>query len=121
MKLNPNEIRAAYYAVATCRRALANKAVPPSVKALAARLEIVVRTGEAASRSRQPNACGAEELEPEATMEFVGTRLAARLLGWSPRRVQRHAADLDGRMIGNQWAFPARSIKDYRDGMEETI
>ena len=113
MKLTTNEIRAAYYAVSTCRRALAGKAVPPSVKALADRLEHVLRYVEM-SPTRQQNDCGSAELEPENEMEWIGSRLAAEILGWDIRRVQRAAArgDLDCQIVGHRYVFPASAITE---------
>lgn len=117
MRLNPNEIRAAYYAVSTCRRALAGRPVPPSVNALAARLENVMRCGEAVTRSRQADDAATGESKPVNTMEFVGARLAAEMLGTSVSTVLRRAADLDGRMVGRQWVFPTLAVEEYRDAV----
>ena len=117
MKLSPAEVRAAYYAVSACRRSLAGRTVPPSVTALASRLESVVRHGEPGTQSRQPEHTTTGELNRD--MEFVGTRLAARMLGVSVSTVLRRAADLDGRMVGKQWVFPAAVVAEYRDGLKE--
>ena len=118
MKLSPAEVRACYYAVSACRRALAGRTVPPSVTALASRLESVVRHGEPVTQSRQPENTTTGESKHE-DMEFVGTRLAARMLGVSVSTVLRRAADLDGRMVGKQWVFPAAAVAEYRDGLRE--
>ena len=117
MKLTGNEVRAAYYAVSTCRRALAGRTVPASITALAARLEVVMRHGEPVTQSRQPQHTPTGE--SNCDMEFVGTRLAAQMLGVSVSTVLRRAADLDGRMVGHQWVFPAHIVAEYRDGLEE--
>lgn len=118
MKLSPTEVRAAYYALATCRRALAGR-TPPSVAALAARLETVMRCGEAVTRSRQADDTATGESKSVNTMEFVGTRLAAEMLGTSVSTVLRRAADLDGRMVGRQWVFPTLAVAEYRDGLKK--
>lgn len=119
MKLSAHEVRAAYFAVSTCRRSLAGRTVPQSVVALASRLESVVRHGEPVTQSRQPENTTTGESKQHDDMEFVGTRLAARMLGVSVSTVLRRAADLDGRMVGHQWVFPAAVVAEYRDGLKE--
>lgn len=118
MKLTGDEIRAAYFAVATCRRSLAGRTVPPSVAALAERLEVVLRHGEVTCM-RQPDRTDAAELESVKQMELIGTRIAAQMLGWSLSTVLRHAADLDGRIVGHRWIFPARAVEEYRERLRE--
>jgi hypothetical protein len=117
MKLTADEIRACFYAVSMCRRSLADKSVPLSVSALAARLDEVMRYGEV-TRTRQPNSTDTGELQSVKQMELVGTRIAAEMLGWSLSTVLRHATDLDGRIVGRQFVFPARAVREYREGME---
>lgn len=113
MKLTPTEVRAAHYAVAWCVRALDGRPVPPSVAALAARLDTVLRTGEAVvPPTRHQTGCGATQSE---IVEWVGSKMAAEILGWDIRRVQRAArrGDLEGQMIGHRYAFPAHAIAAY--------
>jgi hypothetical protein len=50
--------------------------------------------------------------------DWIRTTTAAELLDWHPRRVQRHAADLDGRRIGHRWWFPARTVHEYREALQ---
>ena len=35
----------------------------------------------------------------------IGTALAARLLGWNMRQVQRNAKELGGEMVADRWTF----------------
>jgi hypothetical protein len=48
-------------------------------------------------------------------VETIGSKLAARILGWSERTVRRRAADLDGRLVGDRLVFDARVVREYRD------
>ena len=117
MKLTANEIRACIYAVSMCRRSLAGKGVPPSVAALAARLDEVMRYGEV-TRTRQPNNTDTEELQSVKKMELIGTQMVAEMLGCSLSTVLRRAADLEGRIVGSQYVFPARVVREYRGALE---
>jgi hypothetical protein len=92
--------------------------IPPSVLALADRLDTEIRLG--LSPTRQENDSATRQLEPEnVNVELIGTRLAAELLGWTERRVQRHQADLDGRMIGGRLVFRANVVREYARGLED--
>ena len=120
MKLTPTEVRACVFAVAQFRRAavMGGGRVPPSVAALADRLDHELRFG--LSPTRQENDSATRQLEPEnLNVELIGTRLAAELLGWTERRVQRHQADLDGRMIGGRLVFRANAVREYARGLED--
>lgn len=121
MNLSPTEVRACVFAVAQFRRAaaMAGRRVPPSVAALADRLDHELRFG--VSPARQECDCAAGQLEStgEHAMEWIGTRMAAGILGWELRRVQRHAADLDGQLVGARWVFPRRSVDAYANGLED--
>ena len=118
MKLTANEIRACFYAVSMCRRSLAGKHVPPSVAALAARLDEVMRYGEV-TRTRQPKHSDTGEWERVKQMELIGTQIAAEMLGCSLSTVLRRAADLEGRIVGRHFVFPARAVEEYREAMKE--
>lgn len=112
MKLNPTEIRAIVF-VLRCHRQSGNP-VPPSVAALSKRMESAVLHGDASPwRQSQP----AEPVD-WSHVEFIGSRLAARRLGWTLRRVQRHAADLQGRMVGARLVFPAGAVDEFRDHLD---
>jgi hypothetical protein len=120
VKLTPTEVRACVFAVAQFRRAavMGGGRVPPSVAALADRLDHELRFG--LSPTRQENDSATRQLEPEnLNVELIGTRLAAELLGWTERRVQRHQADLDGRMIGGRLVFRANAVREYARGLED--
>jgi hypothetical protein len=81
--LDAEEIRAAYYAVSAFDRgrALAGRPVAPSVLALLDRLDLAIRCPVSSTRHEMYGDSG--ELESE---------LAAQVLDWHPRRVQRRAA-----------------------------
>lgn len=113
MLLTAEEIRAAYFAVAAFDRgrAMAGRPVPPAVRALRDRLDLAIRCPM--SRTRQEIHCSRGEL----TTEWIGTATAAQMLNWHPRRVQRHAADLDGQLTGGRLMFRARAVEDYRSAL----
>lgn len=115
MRLSSDEIRAAYFAIAAFDRgrALAGRPVPPAVRALRDRLDLVVRCPM--SHMRQENHCDRGELKAE----WIGTALAAQVLNWHPRRVQRHAADLDGQLVGGRLMFPTRAVEAYRNALQK--
>jgi hypothetical protein len=119
VKLTPVETRAAMYAVAQYRRAavMGGRRVPPSVAALADRLDREIRLG--ASPRRQQSDSATPQLEQENVVELIGTKLAAQLLGWTVRRVQRHRADLDGRIVGGRLVFRANVVRQYAQELED--
>ena len=109
MKLTPTEIRAAVFLARRHRRA--GGAVPPSVAALSERLESAVRQGEASPWRQSQSIVLSHSNRGE---ELIGTRLAAAILGWGVRRVQRHAADLDGRRVGDRLVFRRAAVEDFK-------
>jgi hypothetical protein len=121
VKLTPTEVRACLYAVAQFRRAavMGGRRVPPSVAALADRLDRELRFG--ASPARHQSDSGPGQLEPERTDadQLIGTWQAAKLLGWTVRRVQRHRADLEGRLIGGRLVFRTNVVREYAQGLED--
>lgn len=114
MKLTPYEIRATVYVLRLFQQTATQ--VPPSVAALAERLETAVRQGDASPwrQSEQPS-----PTESEHDVELISTAEAAHILGWTMRRVQRHAADLDGRRLGDRLAYPADRVHEYRDALTD--
>lgn len=118
MRLSPAEVRAAYYAVSTCRRALAGRRVPPSLLALSHRLEEVLTGATVVTRPRQSDDAVTGQLEAVNAMEFIGTRMAAEMLGMSLSSVLRRADVLDGRMVGKQWVFPTLAVERYRGELD---
>ena len=108
LQLSRDEIRAAIYGLAAVQRARAAAGAPVPHPVITARqhLEAAYRCG--VSPPRHQNGAFTEELE-----EWIGTRLAAQVLGWHPRRVQRHRGDLDGRLVGGRLVFPAVAVREY--------
>jgi hypothetical protein len=68
------------------------------------------------SSTRQESACGESPLESDV---WIGSKLAARLLGWDIRRLQRRAADFDGRKVGARWIFPESVVREYTEGLTD--
>lgn len=60
---------------------------------------------ETAARS---SAIGTRHVVAQAESELIGTTEAAHILGCSTRYVRKIHNTLDGRRIGNRWAFPER-------------
>lgn len=108
IELDHGELRATIHALAALRRAraLAGQPVPHSVISALQHLETVHRC--AVSPRRQENGAALGE-----SGAWIGTVLAAKILGWHPRKVQRHAADLDGVLVGGRLVFPARTVRYY--------
>lgn len=109
-ELDAREVRAAYHALArfTRERAIAGRGCPLAVVNLYRRLDAATRCPDAASPTRHQNEGG-----PAQSETWIGTRLACQVLGWGSRRVQRHAADLDGQLVGGRLVFPARTVHEY--------
>lgn len=105
------EVRAAVYALAELDRGrrFRGLGVPRECAMLLRRLN----TPLTASRSRQPS--GGQNVESSlARNEIrVGTRWVADRLGWSTRRVQRHAAELGGERVGTGYVFAQNAIEEY--------
>ncbi len=101
LSLDHGEVRAAYHACAAFRRgqAIAGQPIPRQVESLYTRLDTVMRSP--VSRARHETGCGTGE-----SGAWIGTRLAAEALGWSIRKVQRHAADLDASSSAAGWCSP---------------
>lgn len=68
----------------------------------------------AVSQSRQPG--GDEPTDSNRVMgDQVGTAEAARILGWSRRRVQRRAADLSGYPVAGRYLFDRDHIQQIAE------
>lgn len=78
--------------------------VPPSVTALADRLATMSPT------RHEISGAATEPAESKPMSNYVGSRLAAKKLKWSERKVQRHAAELGGVLVGSRWVFNADTI-----------
>ncbi len=117
MKLNPVEVRAAYFIAAAYRRA--GLPATPSVRALYERLDWAIRTGQTVSPTRHQGRQTRRDSSRSEHVELVGARPAADMLGWHGpagiRRIQRHAHNLGGQKVGNRLVFHADRIREYRD------
>jgi hypothetical protein len=80
----------------------------------------LVRTLEvevAVSRTRQENDC--EKQESRHDVAWIGAALAASILGWDLRQVQRRATDLDGRKVAGRWIFRESVVREYAEGLTD--
>jgi len=112
VELDRDELRAAVFALSTLtrERRLAGRGCPKEVVALRDRLE---REWRHPSPTRQQRGAAREEWDADATR--IGTATVARRLGWSTRRVQRHADMLGGQMIGGRLVFRTRDVQAYAE------
>ncbi|MDX1878217.1 hypothetical protein SBE55_10345 [Mycolicibacterium sp. 141076] len=77
----------------------------------AVELELAVTRTRQSERAR--DSCSKYE-------HWIDSTVAAGILGWSLRRVQRHAADLDGHKIASgAWLFPATVVYEYAAGLKD--
>jgi hypothetical protein len=114
MILDDDEVRQSAYCIGEVVRARRRGpgAVPPWLSRLIRRYELEIAT----SRSRQDQGPG---MQPSEHEQWIGTREAAATLGWTSRRVQRHAADLEGRKISGKLVFRASVVVEYREGLTD--
>jgi hypothetical protein len=119
MKLTANDLRTTYWIVARWRRAeiMAGRPIERPVAALMERLDREIRWAVSPSRHEIDSAAG--ELKAEHTVELIGTKLAAQILGWSERKVQRHRSDLGGRCVVGRLVFNAKTVRHYKEQMED--
>ena len=114
MILDDDEVRQSLYCCSEVLRARRRGAGPVSqwLVRLVRRYELEVAT----SRSRQPECDGVQPLKHE----WIGTREAATVLGWTRRQVQRRAADLEGWKTSAGWIFPADVVLEYaQEGLSD--
>ncbi|WP_207358222.1 hypothetical protein [Mycolicibacterium sp. S2-37] len=113
MTLDAAESRAVLHLVGALirERAVAGRPCPHDVLAFHRRLAEAV---EVSSR-RQCEATCREELGESR----IGTRQAAALLGWGPRRVQRHVADLGGELVAGRLVFDERAVIEYANALRD--
>lgn len=57
----------------------------------------------------------------DETVRRVGTTTAARMLGWTTRRVQRHADMLGGQKIAGRLVFRVNDLRDYATSKRLTL
>jgi len=114
VKLSAGEIRTAYWLAS--ERLRSGRHAPPSVAALAKRLERTIRYGEALSPTRHDGSefdSGTPRLS-HGSQEFLGSRVVCEALGRDIRWVQRHAVELlGGRLVGGRYVFDAAAVRDY--------
>ncbi|MCK5751501.1 MAG: hypothetical protein KAH46_02215, partial [Mycobacterium sp.] len=85
----------------------------PWLARLLRRLELQYAVSQARRHEPADATCSNHE-------EFVGTREAATLLGWTTRQVQRRQTDLDGRKLASgQLVFPANAVREYAEGLND--
>jgi hypothetical protein len=111
MKLIDEEIRAACYCASEVLRGrrLGGQPIPPWLRRLHQRLDTEVRM----SRTRQEFDDAPAELDTHDS--WIGSPEAAALLGWSLRRVQRRASDLDGRIIAGRYVFRESVVRRFAE------
>lgn len=107
-----NDWRASIYIVSALirQRQLAGVPIPAWMRHHQARCE------KHLAQSRQENGLSGAELEHDDDDERIGAAAAAGILGCSKRHVQRHAADLEGRLIGGAWVFRRSVVEDFMHG-----
>jgi hypothetical protein len=115
VNLSDDEKRQALFCCAEELRARA-AGKPPGVQPWLARLVRRLELEVAVSSSRHDDRDGSSRSKGD---EWIGTAEAARILGWHPRRVQRHAADLDGRKFPTQLVFRESAVRDYAEGLTD--
>lgn len=106
VKLNASEVHTVRYLLGSFLHLSSRQQwrIPPSVAALADRLTAV-------SPTRHETSCAATRPEESEPMKnCIGTRLTALQLRWSERKVQRHAKELGGILVGSRWVFNADTI-----------
>jgi len=115
VNLDDAEMRQVLYLAAQERRARLAAGHPPGdwLLRLERRLELEV----AVSRSRQDESVNLQLSNHDD--EWIGTRTAAACLGWTSRKVQRHAADFDGQLASCGWVFRAKAVLEYAAGLND--
>ena len=103
--LSRDDLEVAYYVFSRFinGRVAAKKTVPPSVRPLFHRIELMTACG-------QQNDCDEQQLDPEPP---IGTTEAAHILKCDPRTVRRLRQDLDGWKVGRDWVFRRSTVEQY--------
>jgi hypothetical protein len=114
VRLDATDLRAALFTVAHYLRTV--PAAPPSLWLLRQKLDAAITSGM--SLTGHECGCGEEELSHDTT-EWIGARLAAKILGWTPRHARRRLADLGGRRIGDRLMFDAAAVREYAKTLHE--
>lgn len=106
--LDATDLRAAYFCVAHVVRWRPES--PPSLRRLLDKLDTAIRTTTSPPRHETRSYRIGLEVND---MELIGSRLAAQILGWHPRRVRRHAEQLGGLLVGDRLMFNADTINAH--------
>ena len=113
MRLDDDQLQAAYFCAARVIRDLCerSKPVPHWLQSHYDRLDVAMRVSES---GHELNCRGAE-----SEAEMLSTREAAAILGLSKRQTQRLAGDLDGRIVGGRWVFRKSVVLEFADGSQD--
>lgn len=114
VRLDATDLRAALFTVAHYLRTV--PASPPSLWRLRDKLNTAITSGM--SLTGHECGCGEEGLTDDAT-ELLGARLAAEILGCTPRHARRLHADLGGHRIGDRLMFDAAAVREYVKALQE--
>ena len=112
MRLDDDQLQAAYFCAARVIRDLCerSKPVPHWLQSHYDRLDVAMRVSES---GHELNCRGAE-----SEAEMLSAREAAAILGLSKRQTQRRAADIGGRCIDGRWLISRSAVLAYREGRD---
>ena len=105
--LSERHLRLALFCVAEELRTR-QRGKPPGPAPWLWELVAALKSEVALTHSRQSDIVEREESNHE---HEIGTGQAAEALGWTRRRVQRRAADLNGRLVAGRYLFDACTIR----------
>jgi hypothetical protein len=89
---------------------------PPGVQAWNS--ELVRALAHAVSSPRQETGNQLPDSNHDETA-WIGSRLAAQMLGCDIRTVQRRAGDLDGRKVAGKLVFRESFVREYAEGLNQ--
>ncbi|MCW2652678.1 MAG: hypothetical protein JWR32_3654 [Mycobacterium sp.] len=115
MTLTPRHLRQALWCAGAVRESRATgKPVPGPLLAWNSEVVRALELEVALSSTRQPRQqTDCESAELRDAVAWVGAALAASILGWDLRKVQRRASDLSGRKVAGRWIFPETIVREY--------
>jgi hypothetical protein len=114
VRLDATDLRAALFTVAHYLRTV--PASPPSLWRLRDKLNTAITSGM--SLTGHECDCGTAELEHDQ-VEWIGARLAAAILGCTPRHARRLHTDLGDHRIGDRLMFDAAAVREYAETLQE--
>lgn len=91
---------------------LASRAAGKSPGVQAWNHELIRALELAMSDSGHDDSADAADWDPQ---KFMTAGEVATVLGLSKRQARRLAVELDGRIIGGRWLFPASAVTDYAE------